>query len=292
MFVAIIFTVTAKIIFFMERTIIVTGVTGSVGRATAAELAQRPGIRLVVSARNASALEKLKAELQAKNPGAKIDTLAMDLGDILSVKNAINQVREKYPSLYAIVNIAAVYKSKRELSPQNNEMMFAINQLGPFQFTTGLTDKLDVSGGVVLSVAAPSSTKTDFDNINGEKEFKSLRFFGASKMQNLLFTFALAKKFEDTNHAAIAFHPGLVKSELLKEASGFVKGMFRMMSSKPEVPAKTIADLIEQGETKTRNGKFFNKKQKPLRAAAYAYETGVQNKLWETCENLIQKNVN
>ena len=48
----------------------------------------------------------------------------------------------------------------------------------------------------MVVVSAPSSTEPDFADLQGERTFKSLRAFGASKASNLLFAFALARRID------------------------------------------------------------------------------------------------
>ena len=65
--------------------------------------------------------------------------------------------------------------------------------------------------------------KLDFDDLQGEKTFRALKAFGASKMCNLLFTYDLARRLEGTRVTANVVHPGLVKSKLMHETPAAVR---------------------------------------------------------------------
>lgn len=260
------------------KTILITGATGSIGKAVAVQLSSTTDSKLVLIGRNAGKLQETKQAL--KDPSL-IDVVAMDLGNKASIKTGVDLIRSRYKKIDALINIAAVYKAKRETDTHGIETMFGTNHLGPFQLTMGLIDILkSTPNAVVLNVSAPSSTKLNFEDLNGEKKFSALNAFGASKMANLLFTFRLAKDFAEGNQAAIAFHPGLVKSELLKEGPALLSGFLRLVSSKPEMAAKTIAELVLK-QDKNQNGKFFTKGAKELKANSYAYDSSTQNQLWE-----------
>jgi NAD(P)-dependent dehydrogenase (short-subunit alcohol dehydrogenase family) len=73
-----------------------------------------------------------------------------------------------------LINNAAIYKSRRELSTDGFELMFVSNHLGPFLLTHLLLDPLMTSSSArILNISAPSSTQLDFGDLQGEKKFKS-----------------------------------------------------------------------------------------------------------------------
>jgi retinol dehydrogenase 12 len=268
------------------KTILLTGATGAVGQAAAKALAEQGNVHIVLAGRDNGRLTKLKNEISRN--GVTVEVLEVDLSDINSVKNAVGKFIGSHQNLNAIVNVAAVYKANRATSPQGHEMMLATNHLGPFQLSTRLMPLLKASpGSKVITVAAPSSTKLNFDDLNYEQKYSSLTAFGASKMMNLLFAFRLGEMFKGSSHASIAFHPGLIKSDLLKESAPFVKGLFRLISARPEKPGKAIARLVMEGDPATQNGKFFNSSLKEMKASVYAYGPQVQEKLWKLSETLV-----
>ena len=104
---------------------------------------------------------------------------------------------------------------------------------------------------------------------------------------NLLFSFRLAKLFENTNHASIAFHPGLVKSRLLKESPPLLRAFMGLVSSNPKKTADAVYSIIMEGDSKQQNGKFYNKHKKEMKAANYAYDSKIQDKLWKLSEEMV-----
>lgn len=268
------------------KNIVITGATGSIGKAAAKALAAKKDVRLILAGRNAAKLKSLSEELKQVNPGLNTDIIEMDLNNTASVKNAAASIQSKYDQIHGLVNVAAVYKQQKTLNPQGHETMFSTNHLGPFALTSSLLNTIKKTPGArVLTVSAPSSTKIDFENLNGEKKFSALGAFGASKMMNLMFAFKLAKELEKSGQASMAFHPGLVKSDLLNEGPSFLRGFLKLISSGPDKTAAAIADLVTS-DKKDLNGKFFNKSQKELKAAAHAYDPNQQQRLWDLSQKI------
>lgn len=207
----------------MKSVILITGVTGAIGYAAALELVKAGKNDLILIGRNIRKLEEVSKKLTAINFKISIKPVEIDLSDKRSVSQGINKIRANTKQLTGILNIAATFKNDRILTKDGIESMFATNHLGPFQLTTGLFDILiKVPNSRVVNVTAPSITEINFDNLQENKRFSPFHAFGASKMANILFTYKLAREFKKKSNAAICFHPGLVKSNMMKEIPQFL----------------------------------------------------------------------
>jgi NAD(P)-dependent dehydrogenase (short-subunit alcohol dehydrogenase family) len=269
------------------KTILITGANGAVGSATSLEIA-KSGATTILAGRNKQKLETLQKDIIQKSGNKNVDILLMDLSDSSSVMNAVNEFKTKYQKLDALINTAAIYKGKRETNKKGLELMFATNHMGVFTLTNGLLEVLKASGSArVITVAAPSSTKLNFDDLQGQNKFSAFQAFGASKMANLLFTYQLAKKHNADGITAIALHPGLVKSDLVNEMPGLLKFFLGLISTSGEKAAKTLFKLALAPEYKNAGGKFFDFKEKELKSAPFSYDTNAQEKLWKLSESLM-----
>lgn len=267
------------------KTILITGATGSVGRATCEALARKGPVNLVLIGRDTDKLQAIADSFA--NTNNRFEIFTADLSDLLSVRNLISDVKRTCPQLHALVNIAAVFKANRQLTAQHHELMFATNHLGPYYLTTRLLHLLRrTPGSKVITVAAPSTSRVDFENLNSEKRFSSLQAFGTSKMMNLLMAFGLSASFKNNDHASIALHPGLVRSDLLREGPLLLRKLMRTFSSAPEQTGNAIAELVFSPDTRDQNGKFYNKSLKELQAAPHAYDRVIQHRLWKASEQL------
>lgn len=260
--------------------VLVTGVTGSIGAATAEAFA-RAGATVVVSGRDGARTAAAAERLRQVSGNARVEPLVADLGRLDSVRQAAAELRRRHDRLHVLVNNAAVFKRRRTQVGDGLEEMFATNHLGPFLLTHLLLEPLKASGGArVLNVTAPSVTKLAFDDLQGERKFSALHAFGASKMANLLFTYALARKLEGTGVTVNAFHPGLVKSGLLKEAAAPVRFLVNLASKAPDAVARALVHLGTSPALATTTGRFFKLEQE-IRSVPYSHDPQVQQRLWD-----------
>jgi NAD(P)-dependent dehydrogenase (short-subunit alcohol dehydrogenase family) len=274
----------------MSKIVLISGVTGAIGKATALELA-KANCQLIFLGRNSEKLESVKTEIVSSSGNKNIEIVLADLSEPKSVKKAAEEIKKKYTSLNALVNIAAIFKSKRLVNSSGYEYMFATNHLGPFLLTNELLDLLK-SGkpSRVVTVSAPSVTKIDFDDLHGTKKFSAgfMGAFGASKMMNLMFTYALARRLEGSGVTACVYHPGLVKSDLTREMPAIMNFIFKGISSKPENAAKMLCSLVIDKTYENSNGKFIKIGGKEITSNKYSYDKELQEKLWLISEQLTK----
>lgn len=271
----------------MQKTILLTGVTGAIGKATALEAA-KTGARIILLARNRQKLEATKAEISKQSGNNDITIVTADLSDVSSIKKAAAEVKQKFKQLHALVNIAAVYSGTRKTTQNGLELMFATNHLGVFALTNELLDLLKNSAPArVVTVSAPSQTKVNFDDLQSAQKFSAFGSFGGSKMMNILFTYKLAEKLKGTGVTATVYHPGVVRSEITSEMPGFLKFLFKLMASGPAKAAQTLTRLAVDDKYNGVSGKFYDFKENERKSSAYSHDKGVQDKLWKVSEELV-----
>jgi len=261
-----------------NRVLVVTGTTSGIGKALALEIARS----------GQTALQEIRR--QAPNPN--LDLQLCDLSILSSVRNVAEILKSKYEKINVLINNASVYKRKRTVTVDGFEEMFAANHLGPFLLTNLLLEQLQAAvqadgSARVLNITAPSTVPLNFDDLQGERNFNSLNAFGATKMANLLFTFELARRLENTAITVNAIHPGLVRSGLMREAFILMRLFTRLASGPPERVAGSILQAATAPEFANISGKFPHH-GKEIEAPAYAHDRAAQQKLWETSEQLTQ----
>jgi NAD(P)-dependent dehydrogenase (short-subunit alcohol dehydrogenase family) len=215
-----------------------------------------------------------------------------DLSILSSVRNVAEILKSKYEKINVLINNASVYKRKRTVTVDGFEEMFAANHLGPFLLTNLLLEQLQAAvqadgSARVLNITAPSTVPLNFDDLQGERNFNSLRAFGATKMANLLFTFELARRLENTGVTVNAIHPGLARSALMREAFILMRLFMRLASGPPERVSGSILQAATAPEFANVSGKFLHH-GKEIEAPAYAHDRAAQQKLWEMSEQLTQ----
>src|SRR5262249_20183626 len=226
--------------------------------------------------------EAAATEIKTQSGNSHIDFLVADISSLASVRSAAEEFKRKYDKLHVLVNNAGVYKATRTLSPDGLELMFATNYLGPFLLTNLLLDTLKSSApATILNVAAPSTTKLNFDDLQGERKFSSLQAFGGSKMCDLLFTFALARRLQGTGVTVNAYHPGIIRTNLMHEADGPMWLLSALLNLTAVSPEKAAEGLVHLASTNAdgKTGQLFHG-QKTIAASVYAHDEQVQDRLW------------
>jgi retinol dehydrogenase-14 len=268
-----------------NKVFVVTGVTSGIGKALALSLA-KTGENIILVARDAERGGQLEQAIRSQMQEPNIELVLSDLSSLSSVRNAAAVIKSKHENIDVLINNAAIYKTRRELSIDGLELMFVTNHLGPFLLTHLLLDPLMTNGTArILNMTAPSTVELDFDNLQGEKNFNSLRAFGATKMMNLLFTFELARRLENTGVTVNAIHPGLARSSLMNESGAITRFLLRLASAPAERVAVDIVRVAMDPEFEKVTGRFLHK-AKEIEAPAYAHDREAQKLLWEISSNL------
>jgi NAD(P)-dependent dehydrogenase (short-subunit alcohol dehydrogenase family) len=183
------------------------------------------------------------------------------------------------------VNVAGIFSSQRIETADGLELMFATNHLGPFLLTNLLLPALTAGEGRVLTVAAPSGTRLNFDDLQGSEKFSALSAFGASKAANLLFTFELARRIAGSGVTANAVHPGLARTGLMRQAVAPLRVVLGLMSAPVDKVADRIAPLLLDDAYASANGQFFHK-GKAIVPPKSTLDVEAQQRLWQVSEQL------
>lgn len=273
-----------------DHVVVVTGVTGSIGGATARALA-RAGADLVLVARDAARLGALADELRRAGGGGAVDVQPIDLARPASVRDGARAILARHPRVRALVNNAAVFKKSRVELPGGLETMFAVNHLGTFLLTRELLSGLRAAGAGaasparVVTVTAPSAEPLDFGDLQSTRGFSALKVFGRSKTANLLFVYTLARREAANGVASFGFFPGFVRSDLMSDSP--VLGFFsKLFSRSPERAGAALADAAIGAQWNDRR-ELFLKVGKPVEPPPYAHDTAVQDQLWTASERLL-----
>ncbi len=265
---------------------VITGATSGIGRALAQQLSGAGPIALV--ARDAAKADTVRGEIVGAVPDASVEVHLADLSSLADVRSLADQLSAAHPRIAALVNCAAVFSSRRVETTDGLELMFATNHLAPFLLTNLLLPSLRANGAArVLTVTAPSTSKLDFDDLQGQRRrFRALSAFGASKAANLLFTFGLATRVAGSGVVANAVHPGLARTGLMRQAPLLLRAPIALLSAPPDRVAERIAPLLLDDDFGSGNGLFLHR-GRAIDPPQYTRDAEVQQRLWEVSERLV-----
>lgn len=89
------------------KTVVVTGASSGIGRATAIEFARtQPEIKLVVTARRDDALRELTEEIQKFAPTARVHPVKLDVSKLDEVSAFVGNLPAEYKEIDILVNNA------------------------------------------------------------------------------------------------------------------------------------------------------------------------------------------
>jgi NAD(P)-dependent dehydrogenase (short-subunit alcohol dehydrogenase family) len=264
------------------KIVFITGATSGIGKATAMGLAKL-GASIVFTARDAKKAEAAKAEIAEKSGSEKIEFMLCDLASFDSIRECCTTFAASHKRLDVLINNAGVWDYKRRESKDGIENTFATNYLAPFMMTNLLLGLLKKSAPsrIVNVASAMHDGSIDF----GDIEFKRRPFSGTgayrqSKLSLILFTKLLAEKLKGTGVVVNCLHPGVIATNIMREANLAYKGFFRTFGKSPEKGAETSIYLASSHEAGKVTGEYFANK-KIARSSRESNDLTLARRLWE-----------
>ncbi len=268
-----------------EPTVLITGATSGVGRATALALAHR-GARLVLACRSEQRTRPVLDELRGLSPHGDATFLPLDLGDFDSVRACADAFLASGRPLHVLVNNAGV-AGVRGLTASGFELAFGVNHMGHFLLSRLLLPRLrESSPARVVTVSSESHYQAD--GIPWElvrrptRSFTGMREYAVSKLANVLFTQELARPTRASAVTAAALHPGIVASDIWRRVPRPVRPLITWFMLSPEDGARTPVWCATASEPTTMSGGFFDRCAPRRPSAAATAELGAE--LWGRSE--------
>jgi NAD(P)-dependent dehydrogenase (short-subunit alcohol dehydrogenase family) len=198
------------------RTVVVTGASSGLGRATAAAFAQA-GAHVVLAVRDDERGERAAAGMTGST-----EVRRLDVADLASVR-AFAEAWEG--SLDVLVNNAGVMAVPRGRTVDGFETQLGTNHLGHFALTNLLLRSI-ADRVVTVSSAAHRHGRIDLDDLNWQRRrYRRWAAYGQSKLANLLFTLELDRRLVEAGSPvrALAAHPGYAATNLQLRTGSIVQ---------------------------------------------------------------------
>ena len=273
------------------KTVLVTGGTGGIGRATAMGLAKM-GARLGITGRDRGRTQEAAAEIRAAG-GGQVDVFVADLSSQSQARRLAAEVLQTYPRLDVLVNNVGGYWNTRHITPDGLERTFALNHLAPFLLTNLLLERLTQSTPArVVTVASNAHTtgQIDFDDLQGERSYSGSRAYSQSKLANVLFTYELARRLAASAVTANALHPGVVNTSFGAGDPGGIQRLFlpfvRPFLKTAGQGAATSIHLASSPDLKQVSGRYFAN-SKPKKSSKASYDQPAAERLWQVSAELV-----
>ena len=268
-----------------ESTILVTGATDGLGKATAMELA-RTGATVLLHGRDQTRGEEALAEIRAETGNDRLGWYRADLSSLNEVRDLAERVSAEHERLDVLLNNAGIGTTLpggglRMQSEDGYELRFAVNYLAPFLLTRLLQPLLlDSAPARIVNVSSAGQAPIDFDNVMLERGYDGVRAYSQSKLALVMFTFDLADELRDSRLTANCLHPGTyMPTKMVLDA-----GVNPIDSLAAGVHA--TLRLITGPELEGVSGRYFNRLDEG-RAHAQAYDPEVRSRLRQLSERLV-----
>lgn len=274
------------------KTVLITGATGGIGKATAIGLATM-GARVGITGRDPIRAEQAATDIRTASGNPAVDVFVADMSSQAEVRRLAAAVLDAYPRLDVLVNNVGGFWAHRHPTTDGLEHTFALNHLASFLLTNLLLDRLKASAParvVTVSSGAQAAGRIDFDDLQGARSYSGQRAYSQSKLANILFTNELARRLQGTGVTANSVHPGVVRTNFGSEDQA---GFFRIISplvrpflKTPTQGASTPIYLASSPDVDGITGQFFTK-CKPKTANRVADDEGVAARLWSVSAELV-----
>ncbi len=271
----------------------VTGANAGIGFETAMALAKLEAT-VVLVCRDATKGTKALNTIKKESNNNSIHLYIADLSSQKSIRQMTTQFLEKFDRLDVLINNAGIIVPTRQSTVDNLEMQFAVNHMAPFLLCQQLLNALQASPAariITVTSNAHTSAALNFNDLQSEHSYNPKTVYQQTKLCNVLFTYELAKRLENSNIAVNCLHPGVVKTKLLNEYNGGKGGFLnQLFYSKPAKGAATSVYLASSSEVEGISGQYFANK-KPIPSSKYSKDASVASQLWEISKGLAKETI-
>jgi retinol dehydrogenase 12 len=275
-----------------DKRIVISGGSSGIGFETARALCAR-GARVCLIVRSRERGEAAAARI-AEETGNPPDLVLGDLSEKDSTASAAAELLSRYPRIDVLINNAGAYFDERRETSDGLEMTFALNHMSYFRLSTALLERIKVSAPariINVSSAAHRRARLDFDDLQHSGQYRGFMVYSESKLANIYFTRALARRLEGSRVTVNALHPGFVKSGFGSNNSGFRPGPFvlkllaSLIAVTPEKGAETSIFLAESPEVEGVTGAYFSGCRQ-VGPSPRALDDEAAERLWRISEEL------
>ncbi|WPK24252.1 hypothetical protein PUMCH_001519 [Australozyma saopauloensis] len=233
-----------------NKTVLITGASAGIGKATALELAAAANgkLKLVLSARRTDKLEELRQELEQTYPDISVLTQQLDVSDLSAIKPFVANIPEEFRDIDILVNNAGKALGREEvgeIATKDIREMFDTNVLALITLTQEI---------LPIFKAKDSGDIINLGSIAGRDPYPGGGIYCPTKAAVKSFSHALRKELINTKIRVIEVDPGNVETEFsnVRFRGDLEKAKAVYAGTEPLV-AEDIAEIITFAVTRKQN---------------------------------------
>lgn len=274
------------------RVCVVTGATSGIGLETARGLAQA-GASVLMIARDRERGVDAAAQIDVEGGPGSVELLIGDLADQGDVRTLARRLFDEHDRLDVLIHNAAAVNATRRVTPGGIEATLAVNHLAPFLLTNLLTPILrGTPRSRVITVSSYMHTRVKdiaWDDLQAERDYSAAATYNLTKLFNLLFTYELARRLDNTTVTANALHPGWpLKTNLRREQTGsgaIFDRATKLIGASAAKGARTTLYLAGSSDVADVTGQYFAR-CRPAKSSALAHDVASAATLWASSAGL------
>ncbi len=253
---------------------LVTGATGSIGKAIARQLVASGDFQVIMVVKDEAKAMRAMDDIRRQTGSDDISYAVVDLSSKSQIFNLASKIIRPVDVL---VNNACATPRNRQETPEGIECQFAANVLGYFWMIRAFTPHLkQASPSRIVNVASYWAGGLDLDDL----EFRLRRYhndtaYRQSKQANRMLTVAFAEKLRPFGITVNVCHPGDVNSNL-SNSMGF--GGHESPDEGADTPVWLATSKMVEGIT----GRYFEHRRE--KRCQFASDRKGSEKLFTVCE--------
>ncbi len=254
---------------FTGKTIVITGASDGIGRAAVRRCADA-GAHVLMVGRNEAKTAAAARAIMSESGTRQISWLVADLSRQEAVRDLALQIRAQCERIDVLINNAGALFLDRELTAEGIERTFALNHLAYFSLTLLLLDRIAAAATtdhpariLCVSSRAHRDAHLNRDDPQLARDYAGWRAYANSKLANILFTRALARRLDPARVLVHALHPGVVSTRFAVNNGRRGRVLRRIMdvvSISPDDGADTLVWLARDDVAREPSGEYWVKR--------------------------------
>ena len=244
------------------RVALITGANTGIGQVTARQLCAM-GAHVFVACRNGLSGQAAVEGIRSSVAGAQIELLALDLGDLQSVRACAKAFLDRNLPLHLLINNAGLAGAKG-LTASGFELAFGTNHIGHFLLTQLLLERIKQSAPArIVTVSSRAHQRASGLDWAALRQTTASRLgmveYSNSKLANALFSAELARKLGGSGVSTYSLHPGVVATDVWREVPWPFRSLMKLGMISVEQGAATTLYCVTAAECAGETGLYYDK---------------------------------